>query len=153
MKQEYLILKDDDKNKLTIQESAELDKELFSILCENVYDSDIIKSVIEKGADCLLSDIIADLIAKLRNHNMYPPYPFAVKIAESIIDLYKSPEKNQSVKLLFDDIEFLGDEQEDSEPELAVEDEPAKIDKLLEDTFDEDHKNGKITDSVTEKKQ
>jgi len=149
MKQEYLILKDDDNNRLTIQESAELDKEMFSILCENVYDSDIIKSTIEKGTDSLLSD----LIAKLRNHNMYPPYPFAVKIAESVIDLYKSPEKNQSVKLLFDDIEFLGDEQEDSGLELAVEDEPAKIDKLLEDTFDEDHKKEKITDSVTEKKQ
>ena len=149
MKQEYLILKDDDNNRLTIQESAELDKEMFSILCENVYDSDIIKSTIEKGTDSLLSD----LIAKLRNHNMYPPYPFAVKIAESVIDLYKSPEKNQSVKLLFDDIESLGDEQEDSGLELAVEDEPAKIDKLLEDTFDEDHKKEKITDSVTEKKQ
>ena len=43
MRQKYMILKDDENGKLIIRELAELDKEMFSMLCEETYEKNKIK--------------------------------------------------------------------------------------------------------------
>ena len=133
MRQKYLISKDNGKDKLVIREFAELDKEMFSLLCEEVYDDEAIESSIAKGK--------ASLISTLRTQNMYPSGLYADKIAESVITIYGS-EKNQSTELFFDDIDLLTKDQKKPEVVKVIEKEPVEIDELLEDEsevhFDED---------------
>jgi hypothetical protein len=45
MRQKYLILKDDKKEVLTLKEYAELDKGLFTLMCEETYEA---KNILEK---------------------------------------------------------------------------------------------------------
>ena len=49
MKQKYLILKNDEKNELTIQEFAELEKQdEYTLLCEETYNGGTIISAISR---------------------------------------------------------------------------------------------------------
>lgn len=110
MRQKYVISRDGAKNKLNISEYAITDKDLkkvassmlqkenFSFLCEEIYESEIIVSSISKGMNAL--------VAILRTHNMFPIEPYATKIAESVMALYNSSEDG-SVELFFDDVDLL----------------------------------------------
>jgi len=137
MKQKYLILKDKGKKELIIREFAELDKEAFSLLCEETYEDKRIKSAMAQGKEALIST--------LRTKNMYPIGTFAAKIAEEVIFLYES-EDSDSVELFFDDIDILTKEREVPKPLDEIEKEPVEIDELLEDdnseeTFDDNEIN------------
>ena len=109
MRQKFLIQKNDANSDLNIKEFANLDreykfsewvldKEYFSLICEETYDKKSILSAIKKGKE--------NLILTMRTPNMYPIGIYANKIANSIIELYDS-KNNQSVELLFDDKEFI----------------------------------------------
>ena len=130
MKQKYAILKDDAKNELMVREYAELDKEILSLLCEETYDAQAIKTEIEKGKD--------QLIAKLRTRNMYPPYIFAERIADAVMSICK-PDGPPTADLFFDDKEFfLQPPQEDLLiEEEDIDEDSENIDDLLEDQMDE----------------
>jgi hypothetical protein len=92
MKQKYLLLKNDEKKELLIKEFAESDKESFSLLCEESYDSKEIESAIAKDKKAI--------IAAIRTNNLFPIGTFAEKIADAVIDLYNS-ENDNSVELFF----------------------------------------------------
>ncbi len=145
MKQKFLILKDEDKNELIIREFAELDKENFSLLCEETYDNKTIKSAIEKGKRLLIST--------LSTKNMYPPGLFADKIAESVMAIYSS-ESDKSVELFFDDIDLVREVKEEPKILDITEEEPEEGYELQEgeDSVDEDlvekKKMGKINSSI-----
>ena len=108
MRQKYVISRNGTKNNLKIREYAIIEKNIkkmgtstlqkgnFSFLCEETYESEIIVNSISKGLNAL--------IATLRTNRMFPIKPYAVKIAESVTDLYNSPEKN-SVELFFNDVD------------------------------------------------
>lgn len=131
MKQKYLISKDNDKKTLTIKEFAELDKEIFSLLCEETYPNTHIRSAIKKGEQAL--------IAALRTPNMFPIGRFAARIAQEVIDLYQSKEA-ASKELFFDDADILL--QNRTAPASLDEDENdlVEIDDLLDDdTADSDY--------------
>jgi hypothetical protein len=110
MRQKYLISRETVKNKLNIREYANLQKVLkktafsmpveepYSFLGEETYDSKLIVNAIQKGMDTL--------VETLRTHNLFPIWPHAIKIAESVMSLYDS-EENQSVELLFDDVDLF----------------------------------------------
>jgi len=110
MRQKYVISRDDTKNKLKIREYAILDKNLnkvassmlqkenFSFLCEEIYESEIIVSSISKG--------MTALVAILRTDNIFPIEPYANKIAGSVMALYDSSE-DDSVELFFDDVDLV----------------------------------------------
>ena len=57
MKQKYAILKNDEKTGIIIREFAELDKEIFSFLCEEKFEDETVKSAIEKGQDALIQTL------------------------------------------------------------------------------------------------
>lgn len=124
MKQKYLILKDNAKKALKIKEFAELDKEIFSLLCEETYQNKDIKAAIKKGMEAL--------IATLRTPNMYPIGRYTAQIAEEVINLYKSKEAD-SKELFFNDVDILIEDRE--VPEILDDDasEPVEIDDLLEE--------------------
>jgi hypothetical protein len=110
MRQKYVISRDGDKNKLKIREYAIIDKNLkkvatsmlqknnFSFLCEETYESEIIVNSISKGINALVSS--------LRTNNIFPIEPYAAKIAESVMALYNSS-ADDSVELFFDDVDLM----------------------------------------------
>ncbi len=139
MKQKYSISRNDEKDELIIREFAELDKEILSFLCEEVYKGEAVRAAAEKGRD--------HLIAALRTKNLYPPALFMGKIAEAAAALYgpdTSSDENQPAELFFNDFDFLSHiaEVPKTVPE-DIEEEPEDIDELLEDEIEEfDDKEG-----------
>ena len=123
MKQKYSILKDDKEKKLIIREYAELDKEILSLLCEEIYDNESIESAIAKGKETLIST--------LRTKALFPISIYAEKIAESVIGMYEH-EVDQSVELFFDDLDIFTKDHEEPVVEIEVESDPDEIDELLE---------------------
>lgn len=130
MKQKYMIQKNSQAKEFIIQESAELDKELFSLLCQETYPFAVIESAAAQGKEAL--------IKTLRTQNMFPIRLYATQIAETVIDLLGS-KTDESIyrELLFDDIDLL---KKDHETQPVLEDtdsESVEIDELL-DTDDTD---------------
>ncbi len=129
MKQKYLILKDNDKKELIIREFAELDKEVLSPLCEEIYDAKLIQSAIKEGKE--------KLIQVLRTKNMYPPGIYANQIAQAVLSIFAAKEP-ESLELFFDDIELINQDEEDTAMLADHESESEEIDdELLEDDYDE----------------
>ena len=125
MKQKYLILKNDEKTKLIIREFAELDKEMFTFLCEETFDDESVTSAIAMGEDAL--------IATLRTKNLFPIGIYAKQIAAAVTKMYESG-NDQSLELLFDDHELMKKEQEEPLLDDDVEDEVVEIDDLLDES-------------------
>jgi hypothetical protein len=110
MRQRYHISKEGTANDLVIREYAVLGKEKkrtpdtrpyeddYVLIYQENYDGDAIKTAISKGK--------ADLIATLRTDNLFPAGLTAIKIADSVIELYLFPE-DRSVELSFDDFELF----------------------------------------------
>ncbi|MEA1946542.1 MAG: hypothetical protein U9N83_04465 [Thermodesulfobacteriota bacterium] len=143
MKQKYLILKNDEKTKLIIREFAELDKEMFSFLCEETFDDESVKSAIAIGEDALIDT--------LRTKSLFPIGIYAKEIAAAVTNMYESG-NDQSVELLFDDHDLLKKEQEKPavEDNIEIEDETVEIDELLEeDTPEQDYDDKNEIKNIT----
>jgi hypothetical protein len=130
MKQKFHIQKNDTDHQLVIQESAELDKDAMSLLCEVTFEADAIKGALAQGREAL--------IAALRTRNMYPPRIYAEMIADAVHDLYQSSER-ETAELLFDDLDLLTHERAASAVLEGIEEEAGEIDELLDDDFEEDY--------------
>ncbi len=130
MKQKYLILNDKENKQTKIQECGELNKEMLSLLCEEAYDYQTIKSAISAGKD--------ELITALRTNNMYPPGIYAAQIADAVIDLHRSKDR-ESMELLFDDINLLAKNVESVKAAKQVEDKPVALDDMLDDDYDDSY--------------
>ncbi len=112
MRQKFVISRNDVKNKLRISEYAIIDKmpkyaivpirqdERYTLLGEETYNSEVVASSIVKGRN--------DLLSMLRTKNLYPIEPYANKIVDSVIALYKSA-KDHTTELFFDDVDLLPD--------------------------------------------
>ena len=129
MKQKYLIIKDKESKQIKIQEYAELNKEMLSLLCEEAYSYKTIKSAISAGTEAL--------IAALRTNNLYPPGIYAEKIASAVTELYKSKDQ-ASLELFFDDINLLAKNREAAEVTEQLEDDAPDMDEMIEEGYDED---------------
>ncbi|MDH3345092.1 MAG: hypothetical protein OEL58_07630 [Desulfobacteraceae bacterium] len=125
MKQKYLILKNEEKTRLVIREYAELDKEIFSLLCEETFDDEVVKSAIKKGRSAL--------IATLRTRNLFPIGIYAEKTAEAVTKIYESGD-DQPVELFFDDTDLLKKDGRKLPVLLDdLENDAVEIDGLLDD--------------------
>ncbi len=141
MKQKYAIIRDDDQATLVVREYAELDKEMMSLLCEETYSQEKIKTALKDGQ--------IELIKAIRTNNMYPPTTFAYAIAEAIAGLLDEG-GNQSAELFFDDKDLFqrGEEvviEAAAEEEEEV-DEDVDVDDLLddEDAIDDDFEDDSV---------
>ena len=128
MKQKYVILKNNKKNELIIKEFSELSKDAFTLTCEETFHGKLVESAINKGSQ--------SLIATLRTKHMYPTGICAAKIAEEVINLYKSKNAD-STELYFDDKEILTEYRDAPEPLDDGKSELVEIDELLEDDASE----------------
>jgi hypothetical protein len=127
MKQKYAITRNADTGRMTIQEFAELDKDVFSLVCEESYDGERIRAAAAEGKE--------PLIEVLRTPNLYPVSEYAEKIAESVRSLLDQ-DTPEPVEIEFDDIEALSREPKAAEEETSEEDEGVALDDLLEDDED-----------------
>jgi hypothetical protein len=110
MRQRYRISKEGMANDLVIREYAVIGKEKkrkldttpskndYVFIYQENYNGEMIQNAISKGKD--------DLIATLRTANLFPSGITAVKIADSVIELYLFPE-DRSVDLSFDDFDLF----------------------------------------------
>jgi hypothetical protein len=110
MRQKYLISRNLKRKELRISEYAVIDKDLkkvtsenlsndsFSLVGEETYKSEAILDSIARGN--------ADLIGTLRTHNIYPISTYALKIADTIIELYALSE-DFTMELFFDDRDLI----------------------------------------------
>jgi len=134
MKQKYVVLLDNESGKLVIQEYAELDKEMLSLLCEETYNVEAVKKAMAKDRNTL--------IQALRTHNMYPPGTYTERIADAIIEMFQ-PGANTSAELFFEEREMfdtelvdddtIGDSEEDDEEDNGLD-----VDELLDDDIEDD---------------
>ena len=131
MKQKYTILKNDEKTGIIIREFGELDKEIFSFLCEERFEDETVKSAIEKGQDVL--------IQTLRTQNLFPLGIYAKEIAAAVKKMYESGD-DQAVELLFDDSDLLTKTKGEEKPLPLdeIEDEAVGIDDLLDEDVPEE---------------
>jgi hypothetical protein len=129
MKQKYTIAKDRKTGGLTIQEHAELSKDMFSLVCEESYDKQKIEKALTEGRTAL--------IATLRTPNLYPIADYIEQIADAVSRLYNEKEAQEDqVELVFDDVELFQQEEEDIEPD--EDEDSVEIDDLLDDDTPDD---------------
>jgi hypothetical protein len=128
MKQKYVVLLDRDNGKLSIQEYAELDKEMLSLLCEETYAADKIEAAMDQG--------VGILIQALRTNNMYPPGLYTERIAHAVVDMFQ-PGANASAELFFEEREMFAAEEESVE-KAADDDDEDKSDMDVDDLLDDD---------------
>ena len=106
MRQKYVVVKNDQDQRLTIKEFAELEKERMSLLCEETYAFEMIKAAIGRGNDAL--------IRALRTNNLYPPSIYADKIAAAVVTLIDDKDID-ALELDFNDTELLTIERQSVE--------------------------------------
>lgn len=125
MKQKYTIFKDEITGGLKIQEHAELSKDLFSLICEESYDAEVIKTAMGENKTVLIDT--------LRTPNLYPVSEYIDKIADQVITLYDPSAATMEtgpVELLFDDVELF--RKEDTSGAI-VNEKSVEIEDLLEE--------------------
>ena len=110
MRQKFMIAKDGAQNTLKISEYAVIDRELkkanapsfkkrdFSLIGEETYDQKAVLRSISIGREAV--------IGTLRTNNLFPIEPYAKKIADTVMALFKSSDEDR-VELFFDDIDLL----------------------------------------------
>jgi hypothetical protein len=131
MKQKYVVLLDNETEKLAIQEYAELDKEMLSLLCEESYDAEMIRTAMNKDR--------SSLIQSLRTHNMYPPGVYTERIADAIVEMFQ-PGASTSAELFFEERDLFVPVEEEAvdEAESSADDKGMDVDDLLEDDIEDD---------------
>ncbi len=130
MRQKYMIIRQPADQQMIIQEYAELDKEVMSLLCEERYGEEAILKSLKGGREALAQS--------LKTRNLYPPDIYALRLAEAIETLY-SANDNQSIEVFFDDLELLNREGLTIRPHEEIEEEPEDIDDLLDEDFEADY--------------
>jgi hypothetical protein len=127
VKQKFLISDKDGGKSLVLTEYAEIDKDLFSILCEEVYEVGEIKDAAKEGVNHLAS--------AFRTRNLFPPISTSIKIAEGLLAFLESGGK-ETVEVVIDETESLEHYEEPIDIITEIEAEEEQIDDLLDDTVD-----------------
>jgi hypothetical protein len=128
VKQKYLISDKDGGKNLTITEYAEIDKDIFSILCEEMFETEELEEAAREGLN--------NLVTAFRTRNLFPPISTSIKIAEGLMEFLESSEK-ETVEVLIDETESLEHYVEPIDIiDDIVEAEDEQLDDLLDDTVD-----------------
>ena len=133
MKQKFLVQKSAAQAQIIIRESAELDKELMSLLCEERFEIAALEKALQGGRE--------SLIAALRTRNLYPPKAYAEKIADAVQDLLKNADED-AVELFFDDLDLLDKARQAAAKAEALKENADNIDELIEDEFEGEFEEG-----------
>lgn len=109
MKQRYVISKQSGGEEITVSEHAEVEKDIYSLLCEETFNYSEIAKAAESGEDAL--------IQALRTENLYPPLDYSQKIAETVAQLM-ADDDIQTAEVSIDDKKVFLENQEALEEEV-----------------------------------
>ncbi|MBI9084623.1 MAG: hypothetical protein JEZ11_13575 [Desulfobacterales bacterium] len=144
MKQKFSILKGETVNQMMIQEYAELDKEILSLLCKETYEEETVQAALAQNDDAL--------IAVLRTRNLYPTRFAVEKISEGVARYFKS---GGPVDVHIDDSECLSKKEkacvaviEDMGEGSTEIDDLLTDDDAIEETYGEEIDIDKINTSI-----
>ena len=142
MKQKFTISRGESDGRMMIQEYAELDKDVLSLLCKETYEQDAVAAAQSRNLE--------DLVSVLRTRNLYPTRFAAEKISEGVARYLES---GGPVEVLIDDAECLGNKEacaviEDMSEESSEIDGLLSDDDEMEDSYDEDIDIDKINSSI-----
>ena len=98
MKQRFSISRNTGGEKIVIKEYAELDKGVYSLLCEESYAVEAVEAALAKGPD--------HVIALLRTESFFPISYFAEKLIATLDD-YIQQGSAEAVKIEADDTECI----------------------------------------------
>lgn len=126
MKSKYLLKKQD--GAIIIEERGELDPGFFSILCDKRLEIEEVDEAAKLGRTAL--------IELFRDNNMFPPYIYAVQIADAIIPMLVEGGETEK-ELLFNDVEFLIKGEKPVIVPADVDTESSEID-IIDDMLAED---------------
>ena len=135
MRQKFVIQKNDEHQKLIVQEYAELDKDILSFICEERHDLSKIEAAVEKGRDTV--------IAQLRTDNMYPPILYAQAIADVIIEKMSGEEAAEQ-EVVFDDNHYIAKGLQQSGSDDEIDEEDGDLDELLDEDLDDEYDDKKL---------
>lgn len=91
------------KSSLTLREFGELDKEIFTLLCEETYPLDAIRESLDAGIDAV--------IAAFRSPNFYPTRYASEKLAVAVAEICRAKEADR-MEVVLDDVQVLSDDQD-----------------------------------------
>jgi hypothetical protein len=129
MRHKYIITRSPETEELILQELSELDKDVFSLVCEERFSNSAILSAANLGMEALINEI--------RTTNFFPCGLFATKIAESVIKTI-DPQEDSSAEVHCDDADYLSKKRVAPEIIEEIEEDSADVDTLLEDDFDDE---------------
>ena len=92
-----------EKNGLTLREHGELDKEIFTMVCEEKYDLEVIRESLESGMEAVIS--------ALRSRNFYPTRYAAEKLAVAVAEICHGKEADR-LEIVLDDVQVFSDDQD-----------------------------------------
>ena len=126
MRHKYVITINTEKDELALKEYSELDKDIFTIVCEEIYPVSVIRTGAQQG--------IERLINLMRTRNFYPCGLFTAKIAESVIKLIESSDETVA-EVFCDDVDYLTKKGEPVLYTESIDDDTPDVDELLDDDF------------------
>jgi hypothetical protein len=104
MQHRYVIQIDAPGENVIVKEYGELDREEFSLLCEESYEKTALEAAAQNGKDALID--------ALRTPNLYPVRQYAEKLAEAVSEVLASAPE-YGIEILFDEKEMLVEENGD----------------------------------------
>lgn len=126
VKQKYTLTIDLKGKELSIREYAEIEKEEFAFVCEEIYAIDDFKNSMSEGA--------VGLVPIIRRPNMYPRQDFCEKIAQGIIDLLNDDSGETKSEIMINDKDAFESAEEDIDPRVVLEDEDDDEENDSDDT-------------------
>jgi len=108
MKQRFSISRNTGGGKIVIKEYAELDKGMYSLLCEEAYAVEAVEAALAQGAD--------QVITLLRTESFFPISCFAEKLI-AILDDYLQQGSTEIVRMDADDTECINIQPRQVTPE------------------------------------
>jgi len=123
MKQQFSISRNTGGEQIVIKEYAELDKGVYSLLCEESYAVQAVQAALAKGPGYV--------VTLLRTESFFPTSYFAEKLTASL-DAYLKQESGDTINIEADDVECIRNLSKDMPTE-----ENGRIDDLLDVDGDE----------------
>jgi len=123
MKQRFSISRNTGGEQIVIKEYAELDKGVYSLLCEASYAVQAVKAALAKGP--------WHVITLLRTESFFPTSYFAQKLTASLDDFLQQ-ESGDTIKIEVDDAECIR-----TLSKVVADEENGRIDDLLDVDADE----------------
>jgi hypothetical protein len=139
MRQKYVITINKESEEMLLQEYSEIDKDSFSLVCEEKYPLSAVQGAAELGTQMLVNEI--------RTRHFFPCGPFADKIAAGITTLLDQG-NDATGEIVCDDVDYLTKKPVPEDRTVDIEDDETDVDDLIDDEFEGDFNDDMDSDEM-----